>query len=368
MYLNYYVVGDSGMKNGGVVQEIKEYKNNLLKSIDETQDVTFKDKCAGIYMIFIKDMEMKTIIPVYIGQSKNLYNRIANHKVEIRKLLSVDKDTYNSNISKNAGKYIYCKIVSTLLNNHKDFDDICFRVIEYCSNKDLDEREQYYINNFGSIRFGFNQMNCIVETNKVINEVLYGDNIKVEYYKELKGLVTHILKELNSYDINYRNYGFQDLNYLLLIGNINKVDMIYHQYKDRELSAEKITKLIEKMNKEKSKWINKNSYFLKIMLMDFEIESFDFLKEKLGVKVAFEGIDFNLKKTEERIKAYIGKIEKTNPGQFTINGYKTLDEPVSIHCNNCGYDFSKKADLFLKGHSCPYCKPNGIRRIRNNNS
>ena len=63
---------------------------------------------------------MDNLIPIYVGQSKNIYARKNNHKSHTKNLFNLPDEVYNDSIMLNSGKYLYCKLVSTLKNNGKD--------------------------------------------------------------------------------------------------------------------------------------------------------------------------------------------------------------------------------------------------------
>ena len=103
-------------------------------------------------MLYIEGLTLDNLIPIYVGQSVNLYNRRTSHRGNTKKLFELSTEQYNKQIPLNAGKYLYCKLVSTLKNNNKTLEDIKFKVLEHCDKEKLDERENYWID-FLSLQF-----------------------------------------------------------------------------------------------------------------------------------------------------------------------------------------------------------------------
>lgn len=204
------------------MQSFKKVKELYNTKIDKLKDVGVDDKRSGIYLIYIKDIESKDYIPIYIGQSVNIYNRRTAHRMQIKKLFLEKKELYNMMISLNAGKYLYCKIVSTLRNNNKTMEDVKFKIIEYCDKDLLDSREQYWIKFYESTIYGFNQVQEIVDSNKVIAMIRKGnDNNKNwnEIAIEGKNTLIKMENKLHKFNEDLKKYKYYQVNYTLLFGN-----------------------------------------------------------------------------------------------------------------------------------------------------
>ena len=196
-------------------KDFNEIKNKL-------HEVNTDDKQSGIYMIYIDGIELENLLPIYVGQSVNIYSRKSRHKGEIKKLFIQETDEYNKNIIQHAGKYMYCKLVSTLRNNNKTMDDIKFKVLEYCEKDKLNEREQYWINYFECFLYGFNQFNEIFETNKLIAEIYYKEQSKINYdeiTKKGKKLINNFENQLRNLKKEYLIYRYYSFNISLLLGS-----------------------------------------------------------------------------------------------------------------------------------------------------
>ncbi len=74
---------------------------------------------------------------IYIGQSKNVYERRAEHFVALRRNRHPNKEMQNDWNKNNRG--------------------FRFDIVEFCFLKDLNEREHYWIEKLGTIENGYNK-------------------------------------------------------------------------------------------------------------------------------------------------------------------------------------------------------------------
>jgi len=205
---------------------MKEYNETLKefeKMKEELKDIDTSDKTSGIYMLYIDGLTLDNLIPVYVGQSVNLYNRRTSHRGNTKKLFELNTEEYNKQIPLNAGKYLYCKLVSTLKNNNKTLEDIKFKVLEHCEKDKLDERENYWINFFESTIYGFNQFEEIIQSNKLMAELVYtkGTPDYNRIAKDGKEILLKFEEKLKNFDENLMKYKYYSVNYTLLLGNYN---------------------------------------------------------------------------------------------------------------------------------------------------
>ncbi len=202
---------------------VKNYKDiiNSLKEIDS------KDKTSGIYILYIDNLILDDIIPIYVGQSVNLYNRRTSHRTNTKKLFELSKEQYNKTIPLNSGKYLYCKLVSTLKNNNKTLDDVKFKILEYCNKDELDDKESYWINYFETTIYGFNQFEEIIKSNKLTAEIVYAkDKTKIDYDDiAIRGteLLAKFKNKVEKFDKSLLKYKYYSINYSLLLGNYNSL-------------------------------------------------------------------------------------------------------------------------------------------------
>lgn len=103
------------------------------------------DDVSGIYMI-------KNLINgrIYIGQSRHISERIKTHKKDLR-----NGYHHNEHLQNAYNKY--------------GLDNFSFELVESCSIEDLDERERFWIEYYGSFESGYN-LTSGGESNKIISE------------------------------------------------------------------------------------------------------------------------------------------------------------------------------------------------------
>ncbi|MEK4083779.1 excinuclease ABC subunit C [Psychrobacillus sp. FSL K6-1415] len=127
-----------------------------------------KHNIAGIYMIYIDNFTSEKIVPIYIGQSKDIQRRYKQHFSEIIALNRLSYDEYNKYFfSKNSsfyeGKLKSCKIFKYMLENNCTLLDFRMVILEEVEEEDLDEKEQEYFQRLLPSFFGFNQLNSFIK-------------------------------------------------------------------------------------------------------------------------------------------------------------------------------------------------------------
>ena len=146
----------------------EKIKETFINEIKYKKDVDIKDKKSGIYVIYIEGFDTDLmqdglkIIPIYIGQSKNIYDRIVQHKENIRETFSLTKDVFNLRLSdKKERQYLYCKLRKCISDTRLDVENIKFKVLEYCEENELNKLERYYIDTYNAENLGFNQIQAV---------------------------------------------------------------------------------------------------------------------------------------------------------------------------------------------------------------
>ena len=62
--------------------EFKDFNDKVVKELEQKKELDNTDNKSGIYAIYIENYDYKCmkyeecIIPIYVGQSKNIYQRI----------------------------------------------------------------------------------------------------------------------------------------------------------------------------------------------------------------------------------------------------------------------------------------------------
>ena len=239
------------------MKNFEEIKKLYLEQIKELKDVDTKDKKSGIYLIYIEGIDNDNYIPIYIGQSVNIYNRKSRHKVEIKKLFQLEKELYNKMIPLFSGKYLYCKIVSTLKNNNKTMDDIKFKILEYCDKKILNNKEKYWINYYQTMIYGFNQFQEIIDSNKIIASIVYGNKEKINWNEIAingKNTLLEFMSKLDDFNENLKKYKYYQVNYSFLFGNLYELNKIMNQVSEEhymeidEGVCQELDTLLEKLD------------------------------------------------------------------------------------------------------------------------
>ena len=270
---------------GDIVKEFKNVVKDFEKLKNELRDIDTSDKTSGIYLLYIDGLNLNNLIPVYIGQSVNLYNRRTSHRGDTKKLFVLSTEEYNKQIPLNAGKYLYCKLVSTLKNNNKTLADIKFKVLEHCEKEKLDDRENYWINYFETTIYGFNQFNEIIQSNKLAAELSYTKGTP-NYNKIAKNgisILQNFEKKIHQFDKSLLKYKYYSANYTLLFGNYNLLyKTLYKMSSDHFLEidnniSDKLDSILEQADinlKIASTLFLKNGYLKSdiTLFKEFEIE------------------------------------------------------------------------------------------------
>lgn len=145
-----------------------DYKN-VITMLTEKEEITIEDTGkAGIYALYltnyINDWEIRErlVLPIYIGQSKNLWRRKNEHLNEINHIIDLPEQKINNRLKKHREQgYLYFKIRNCIEASSLNIDNISIKCLEYCDINELNEREQYYIQKYCGIEYGFNQFETI---------------------------------------------------------------------------------------------------------------------------------------------------------------------------------------------------------------
>lgn len=142
----------------------KEFKNLVQNSPKLGQD----DKGSGIYCLYIDSPLIIDQIPIYIGQSKNMYGRLLQHQRGLNNILKLNGVEITILHSRPCSYYscktffgaLYNRMFDVILaNGIRDPKDIALKakVVEHCDTCNLQEKENYYIRKYGADAYGFNQ-------------------------------------------------------------------------------------------------------------------------------------------------------------------------------------------------------------------
>lgn len=130
-----------------LVNELKA--NKQFKTWDQVQNTKYVrglETASGIYIIYLEVENVSETIPLYVGQSKNIFSRWKQHQNQFRKIIKGEINTRT-----------YKKIMHYLNIYGYSLQDLKFAVIDKCAIEQLKIQEKKYIDFFKSDIFGFNQ-------------------------------------------------------------------------------------------------------------------------------------------------------------------------------------------------------------------
>lgn len=158
----------------------------IAASIEEVLPTT-KIKKSGIYMIYVDCFDDEKIIPIYIGQSTDIQTRYKAHYQEILALNRLSYDEYKKYTQSGLydGAFKSCKIFRYMVEHNCSLSDYHMIPLEYCDKSILDEREQFYINEFKSEYFGFNQLNA-TSLCKEYTQAHDNNDVALRYFNAVK--------------------------------------------------------------------------------------------------------------------------------------------------------------------------------------
>ena len=189
--------------------EFARIKNAVLAtiaaSIEEVLPTT-KIKKSGIYMIYVDCFDDEKIIPIYIGKAKKIQTRYESHYREILALNRLSYDEYKKYTQSGLydGAFKSCKIFKYMVEHNCNLSDYHMIPLEYCDESILDEREQFFINEFKSEYFGFNQLNATTLCKEYTNAHEDSD-MALRYFNAVKNNAIFLKK--------YWGFGFTVFNY-----------------------------------------------------------------------------------------------------------------------------------------------------------
>jgi hypothetical protein len=188
--------------NGIVNQLIEEHSDREITS--ET-----KYNTSGIYMIYIDHFTSNKIVPIYIGQSKDVQKRYKDHLSEILALNRFSNNEYynyffyKSN-SFYEGRFKSSKIFKIMIENNCTLSDFRMILLEEVEVRDLEKKEQEYIKRLNASFFGFNQLNSFLAAFKLRRE---GGQLSV-----LEDFLRQVQEDIEGI-YSYYDYGFTKFNF-----------------------------------------------------------------------------------------------------------------------------------------------------------
>lgn len=195
---------------------------DFYQTLINHQPEPLNDNLCGIYALYINhnntnNDDDSNIIPIYIGQSKNIKARYLSHKNELKTLINlylsdVDHSAFYNHyqLNKQDGKHLYTKMFSYLLEHNLNPNSLELKVIELCDETKLDQLEYHYINYYRPDLFGFNQLFFISQCYILhFTEIKFLPKIK----EEINKLLEYGLDFLNQFEQSWLDYGYADFNF-----------------------------------------------------------------------------------------------------------------------------------------------------------
>lgn len=208
------------------INELKHKVKEIIKA-NSHREVTSqtKYKVSGVYMIYIDKFTKDKVIPVYIGQSKDIQRRYKQHYSEILALNRLSYDEYeryffSKGSSFYEGNFKSCKIFKYMLENNCNLQDFHMIILDEIDMEELEEKEQEYFRRLLPSFFGFNQLNSFLKSlpfrfsNTQMNEKDINDYLDL-IMEDIQGIHDH-------YDYGFTKFNFEhsmptpkDIDYLL---------------------------------------------------------------------------------------------------------------------------------------------------------
>lgn len=229
--------------------QVKELiKDNLHRRVTSHT----KYKISGIYMIYIDNFTNDKVVPVYIGQSKDIQRRYKQHYSEILALNRLSYDEYkhyffSKSSSFYEGSFKSCKIFKYMLENNCTIQDFHMVILDEIDMENLEEKEQEYFRRLLPSFFGFNQFNSFLKalpfrfSNTQMNE------------KEINDYLDLIKEDIQGIH-DYYDYGFTKFNFEHSMPTPKDIDYLLkgneHWNKDTKLKFEKVNSDLDDLFKE----------------------------------------------------------------------------------------------------------------------
>ncbi|MDF2946161.1 MAG: Excinuclease subunit domain protein [Bacillales bacterium] len=277
------------MKNS--LRKIQDIKSEVRQLIDQNShmEVTPETKynIPGIYMIYIDNFSSENIIPIYIGQSKNIQNRYKAHLCEILSLNRLSYEEYKKYFFEKSssfyeGNFKTCKIFKYMVENSCSLQNFRMIVLEEVAVNHLVDKEEEYFRRLLPSFFGFNQFNSFLKLVKLSSSNILNN-------KEIDNFLDELIDDIKCI-YSYYEYGFTRFNFEHAFPR----DLNYIRIKQEQLTNETKSKY-----EEAKLAINK---LLKFYKLDIEVSNL--IKE-------IEVIDASVIRLEKLLKIVTDQYNKS---------------------------------------------------------
>lgn len=222
-----------------ISKNIDDIKTEVSQFIADNsyREVTAETKLniSGIYLIYVDNFSNDKIVPIYIGQSKNIQTRYKQHLSEILALNRLSHEEYEKYFfSKSSsfyeGKFKACKIFKYMIENNCSIKDFRMVILEEVEGPALDEKELQYFQKLLPSFFGFNQFTSFLVRLKARFADTPMDDEEVNRYLEF------LLEDLKGVH-SYYKYGYTRFNFEHSLPK----DISYLQIEKEQLRAETLS-------------------------------------------------------------------------------------------------------------------------------
>lgn len=300
-----------------------------------------KHTFSGIYMIYIDHFTSEKIVPIYIGQAKDIQRRYKQHFSEILALNRLSYEEYHNYFflkSKSFydGNFKSCKIFKYMIENKCTLQDFHMIILEEVEEEYLDEKEQEYFKRLLPSFFGFNQLNSLLKqlkfriSNSDISKSDIEDYLSV-LQEDIKGIYSYYEYGFTRFNLEYSMP--KDISHLLkekeqldndILLKFDEVNLSLYELCKRYIPTFEVLQNYYEKSKEYK--IAKDKYNVALDLLNGEIsEKFRELKiyyEEAIELFIYSIIEEDKAKYRDLFKNYL-KSKKCK-----LNFYKLYDEQV----------------------------------------
>ncbi|WP_052948788.1 hypothetical protein [Mesobacillus campisalis] len=298
------------------MKSISDVKSIISQLIQEhsCREITPETKynVSGIYMIYINNFHSDKIVPIYIGQSKDVQKRC---KVHLNEILALNRLSYNNYynyfFSKSnsfyEGRFKSCKIFKFMIENNCTLRDVRMVLLEHVEIQDLDMKEQEYIKRLNASYYGFNQLNSFLAYFKLRREIA-----PVSEAEDFLSIVQEDIEGIYSYyDYGFTRFNFEhsfpkNITFLLELNEQLGDTTLFKEIKsevDRLIRHYKLDHKINEIQKKEKVWTPLHHQYLEAR--DEYHQAFAVLRDQVRVK--FKELSFY---SENAFKSFLSSIIK----------------------------------------------------------
>jgi hypothetical protein len=356
------------VNNEDIFNNVKKIVKQLIQE-NIYREVTSetKLKISGIYMIYIDNFTSENIVPIYIGQAKDIQRRYKQHYSEILALNRLSYEEYYKYFFSRSnsfydGKFKSCKMFKYMIENKCTLQDFHMIVLEDVKEENLDVKEQEYFQRLLPSFFGFNQLNSLLKQLKF--RIPDSDKSKSDIKDYLSVLQADIKGIHSYYDYGFTRFNLEhslpkDISHLLKEKELQDTEIL-SKFNEVKLSLYKLfQRYIPDYKVFQSYYENSNEY--EIANEEYKID-LDLLNKEISKELRKLNLFY-----EEAVEFFIYSIVNEDKDKFRelfknylksknckLNLHEILDEQIKdvnkkLEVKNGKYiPYSEALDLYLK--------------------